>query len=235
MNELNNKLKIGFISDIHGKTIWKEFIKDEAVDHWVFLGDYVDHDFGYNISDEDMIENLEDIIKFKRDNMLTVSLLTGNHCDSYININDLTHRCSRFRSSIGLELSDLYNFNKDCFQNAWQYKNIIATHAGIQHNWFVNCFKGNIENDIAYQLNNTVDENQKESLYDVGWSRGGSKYVGGIFWCDRKELIKPLKGFTQVVGHNRVEKITHIERKGYGDVYFCDCLNYEKKFLTLEI
>jgi len=188
------------------------------------------------ISDEEMIENLQDIIDFKRKNMGSVILLKGNHDQMYIHLNDPLYKCSRFRESIGMELHDLYSFNKDLFQNAFQYKNVIATHAGIQHNWFINDFKGDINNlNIADQLNNPKDKTQEDALYQVGEIRGGWTSVGGIFWADKSELKKPLKGFTQVVGHNRVKGIDHYERNGYGDIYFIDCLGYKETFLTINL
>jgi len=231
-----NKLTVGFIGDDHARGIFKKFIKDESVDHWVLMGDLVDNDPGFDVDDEFMIENLQDAIDFKRNNMDKVTLLIGNHSNSYIHMGDRSKMSSRYRSFIAMELHDLYTFNADCFQNAWQYKNVIASHAGIQHNWFVNEFHGDLNENIADQLNNPKNEKQLESLYDVGYIRGGRKNVGGIFWCDRSELLKPLKNFTQVVGHNRVKEITHFEKKNYNaDVYFVDCLGSVEKYLKLEI
>jgi len=228
-------IKIGFIGDDHGRGLWRKFIGDNSIDHWVFMGDLVDNDPGSIVEDNFMIENLQDIIDYKRKNMDRVTLLIGNHDNSYIHLGDPIFKCSRFRKSIAMELHDLYSFNKDIFQNAFQYKNVISTHAGIQHNWFINEFKGDINNNIAEQLNNPKNKTQEDALYQVGKIRGGWTDVGGIFWCDKSELIKPLKGFTQVVGHNRVKGIDHYERKGYGDIYFIDCLGYKETFLTMEI
>ncbi len=227
---------VGFIGDDHSRGLWKKFIKDESVDHWVLMGDLVDNDPGFTAEDDFMIENLQDAIEFKRNNIDKVTLLIGNHSNSYIHMGDISKLCSRYRSSIAMELHDLYTFNKDCFQNAWQYKNVVATHAGIQHNWFINEFRGNLNENIAYQLNNPKNKKQYESLFDISYSRGGNKNVGGIFWCNRNELLKPLKGFTQVVGHNRVKEITHFEKKNYNsDVYFVDCLGSVGDFLKLEL
>ncbi len=227
-------LTFGFIGDLHGKRNWAKFIEDDSVDHWVFVGDLVDNDFGSVIADEEMVENLSNIIDFKRKNMNKVTLLIGNHDVSYLYINNHSVRASRFRESIAMELHDLYAFNKDCFQNSWQYKNVIATHAGIQHNWFVEKFKGDLNENIANQLNNPKDDNQNTRLFDVGRCRGGWTDVGGIYWADRSELVKPLKGFIQVAGHNRVKDITNYQ-KGGGEINFIDCLGTVNKFLKLEI
>jgi len=229
-------MKVGFIGDIHGKSIWKQFVKDTTIDHWVFVGDYVDEEFKHPISDDEMLENLQDIIDFKKNNMDKVTLLIGNHDLMYIFLNDKTKRVTRFRPTIAMELFDLFTFNRNLFQNAWQGSNVIATHAGIQHNWFVNEFKGSLETDIAEQLNNPSDENKKQRIFDIGKIRGGDKFVGAIYWCDRSELVKPLIGYTQVVGHNRVDGIKYIrDGKKYGILYLVDCLNKRNEFLKLEI
>jgi len=231
----NDTIKIAYIGDVHGKSIWKKFIKDPTINVFVFVGDYVDEDMGMVISDEEMIENLQDVIDFKRKNMNSVVLLKGNHDGTYINLNDPMFKCSRFRESIGMELHDLFSFNKDLFQNAFQYKNVIATHAGIQHNWFINDFKGDVTLNIADQLNNPQDRDQEDALFQIGKIRGGWASVGGIFWADRSELKKPLKGVTQVVGHNRVKDISFYENKKYGNIYFIDCLGYKENILIMEL
>lgn len=229
-------MRVGFIGDIHGKSNWKKFIKDTTVEHWVFVGDYIDEEHLHPIGDEEMIENLKDIIDFKRNNIEKVTLLTGNHDLMYMFLNDPTKRVSRFRPAIALELFDLFTFNRNLFQNAWQHDGVIATHAGIHHDWFVNEFKGDLAENISEQLNNPSDANIKERIFDIGKIRGGWCSVGGIYWCDRSELTKPLIGYTQIVGHNRVDKIKYIkDGKKYGDVYFIDCLNKKHDFLKLDI
>lgn len=228
---------VGFIGDIHGKSVWKQFVKDPTIDHWVFVGDYTDEEHLYPITDEEMVENLQDIIDFKRNNIEKVTLLIGNHDLMYMFLNDPTKRVTRFRPTIALELFDLFTFNRNLFQNAWQHGGVIATHAGVQHNWFVNEFKGDLgAADIANQLNSPTTGEKKEHINDVGRVRGGDKFVGGIYWCDRIELVKPLIGYIQVVGHNRVGKIKFVrDGKKYGTVYFIDCLNKKTEFLKLNI
>ena len=118
--------------------------------------------------------------------------------------------------------------------------NVIATHAGIQHNWFVNEFKGELngEKSIAEQLNSPQNLTQMLSLFDVGKLRRGGMDVGGIYWCDREELKKPLKGYIQVVGHNRVNEIKrqiNYKKPNQSEVYYIDCLGTKLDYLKLEI
>lgn len=70
-------MKFLIIGDIHGRKIWKEIIEKENADRVIFLGDYVStHD---NISEEEQIENLTEILRYKKENPEKVILLRGNH------------------------------------------------------------------------------------------------------------------------------------------------------------
>ena len=69
--------KFLIFGDIHGRTIWKDIIKKENPDITIFLGDYCTTH--YDISSEDQISNLKEILQYKRDNLDRVILLRGNH------------------------------------------------------------------------------------------------------------------------------------------------------------
>lgn len=70
-------MKILVLGDIHGRTIWKEILNKESPDFIIFLGDYVSsHD---DISAEQQISNLEEILLYKESNLDKVILLRGNH------------------------------------------------------------------------------------------------------------------------------------------------------------
>ena len=43
---------VGFIGDIHGKSVWKKFIENTDIEHWVFVGDYVDEEHLHPITNE---------------------------------------------------------------------------------------------------------------------------------------------------------------------------------------
>ena len=70
-------------------------------------------------------------------------------------------------------------------------------------------------------------------LCQAGKYRGGDS-IGGIFWADKRELIEPLYGYTQIVGHSRVPEITIQKGNNDNDIIFCDCLhNYRYLKLLL--
>lgn len=222
---------VNIIPDVHGDNIWKYFI-DESCDKIIFLGDYVD---SFTIQNSIMINNLLDIIEFKKQNEDKVILLWGNHDIQYLYYPESEYQCSGIRPEIAFTFKHIFKENEHLFQYAYQYKNWIFTHAGIQNNWFHDRFKGNPLINIADQLNNPNNRNQKESLYQVGYMRGGMKHnVGGILWCDKQELKKPLEGFNQVVGHTQVSEIKEYIYKN-NKVIFCDCLSKIINPIIIEI
>ncbi len=68
------------LPDVHGRKFWKKPCENiENYDKVVFLGDYFDpYDFE-KISVVDCIENFNEILELKRNNMDKVILLIGNH------------------------------------------------------------------------------------------------------------------------------------------------------------
>lgn len=225
-----NNFKINVIPDIHCKNIWKKFIQ-ETSDLIVFLGDYVD---SFTHSNTEMINNLNDIIQFKLDNKDKVITLLGNHDIAYLRLGEKNFSCSGMRHEISFDVHDIFQENKSLFQNAFQKGKYIFTHAGIQDYWFTHYFKGDIQSNIADQLNNPKDRNQDIALNQVGYRRWGSFPIGGIFWCDKEELKKPLKGYTQIVGHTHVKKLVKLHTR-HSTVWFCDYLDYMEEPLILNI
>lgn len=222
--------KIIAIGDVHGSTKWRDIVNGNKDSRIVFWGDYLDPYGTYDAGE--ILDNLIAIIDFKRNNMDSVVLLLGNHDLHYISSE--AEPCTRFDIHLADKAESLFMENIRLFQYAYQMNNIIFTHAGISHRWFEKNFKGNISHNIADQLNNPDDE-QIEALFCVGEARGGeSGRIGGIFWADRFELKDPLHGFTQVVGHNRVQNITEMAYTNDNKIIFCDCLG-KGKYCELHI
>lgn len=64
------------IGDVHGLTFWKKAVEESEGKRIVFLGDYLDP-YQY-ISDRELLENLEEIIRLKMERPEQVILLLGN-------------------------------------------------------------------------------------------------------------------------------------------------------------
>ena len=233
--------------DLHGRNSWRE-INPELYDKIILLGDYVD---SYDVKNIDMIDNLKEIIAFKKAYYNKVILLLGNHCISYLYQYE-GYICSGFRPAISLDLYDLYNKNIDLFQIAFQYKNYIFSHAGITNKW-AKTYKKDINAafkalKIKFKLKNknyTLVEKINWLQYSE-WGRqlifsfdsirsGNPLLVGGCLWVDRlNSRYDSLTGFHQFVGHTPV---TDFETYGHGDttITYCDVLGSKKEFKIIEI
>jgi hypothetical protein len=146
------------------------------------------------------------------------------------------------------DLQILFRENYKLFQFAYQYKNVIWTHAGIHKGWWKYYaephLKGKKENRFApFVVNcenvadklNLMFEFNCEALFMVGHHRGGYDKVGGPIWTDKREIYdNPLPGYHQVVGHNPVKFVqTYIFKEGT-KITFCDCLT-KGHWYTFEI
>jgi hypothetical protein len=207
------------IGDIHGLTYWKEAVSDNPDCRYVFLGDYLDP---YEpLSRQHLISNLQEIIAFKQQRPDDVVLLLGNH-DLHYFVEEM-ERSTRFNPKIAIEVSEIFRNSYDLFQLAFQEEKCVFTHAGISQQWFDDDFHGDATRNIAEQLNHCNPEH-KAALFRCGFERGGNRNAhGGIFWADIRELKTPLRGYTQIVGHNRVPDIIDRTANG-GRIVFCDCL-----------
>ncbi|MDL2283480.1 metallophosphoesterase [Odoribacter sp. OttesenSCG-928-G04] len=215
------------IGDVHGLTYWKKIVKKHPKHQIVFLGDYLDpYD---ELSYKHLIKNLSEIIALKKARPTDVVLLLGNHDLHYFS--SKIEQSWRYDYDLSPQAEKIFLTNRELFQFAYQEENCVFTHAGVTQKWFMEIFKGDATRNIADQLNAPKSE-QESTLYTCGESRGGFDEVGGIFWAGIEELFEPLVGYTQVVGHNRVQEVKEHTNKG-GRIIFCDCL-FNKGYLNIE-
>jgi hypothetical protein len=205
--------------DIHGLSIWNEVAAHNPDCRYIFTGDYLDPVTKTGI--DPLINNLREIIKFKKDNPDNVTLLLGNHDLHYFTDDICPSRGFDFDI---LEIASiLFTENFDCFQYAFQVGKYIFTHAGISQKWFMDDFKGSPDRNIAEQLNHPADA-QIKALCQVSEYFGGKRdEIGGIFFAHRQDLYEPLHNFTQIVGHHRMDEISEY-KSVYGNIVFCDAL-----------
>ena len=203
------------IGDIHGKSTWKNIINPNEYEKIIFIGDYVD---SYDIPTQKILENLADIIAFKRAYKDKVVLLLGNHDLQYFYNTNMDYRCSGFKFEMQFLYNDLFKQNESFFQVAYQYKNYLWTHAGVSKKWLYKYqadlkssfdLKDDLSN-LAYVLNIVNKSSWQPILHEVGRLRGGSPgNCGGITWADRNETLEGLPaGLHQVVGHTPLDKPT---------------------------
>lgn len=226
-------MKVIVIGDIHGRNEWKS-IADLSIlsttpnlktdyDKYIFLGDYVD---SFTITGNVILENLKEIVQLKKNYPDNIVLLLGNHDLHYL-FSYETHRCSGYNSIFALDYKQIFNENIDLFEPIYQIGNYIFSHAGISNQWWEKFLK-NIKLRKNTKFNSTliVDAFKTyynrprtlNSLFDVGYSRGGFNAVGGIFWADFRDTYKNyLDGYHQIVGHTRIKKITSMPNEVFSN------------------
>lgn len=124
-------MKYNIIGDIHGRTSWKQLLKDDCVN--VFVGDYFSPYFPYPF--EDQQQNFLDIINYKANHPETI-LLIGNHDEDHWHIRE---HYSRFDFENYNRIYELFEEFSDMFQIAYTTddNNVLISHAGISIVWYV--------------------------------------------------------------------------------------------------
>ena len=218
-------MKTLVLGDIHGRLCWEKIVNKEKPDLTIFLGDYVStHD---DISSEQQISNLENILEYKENNFDKVILLRGNH--DYQHLGYSWAWCSGYDKNVNKWMYE----NKDRFlkltQNVFIEDNITYSHAGVSSEWLENVAK------IKYpELINDLEVDEKFGF----WPCKLSDYYG-ISPTQPPTWIRPqtleeyaIKGYTQIVGHTRLDDIICIKSDNGDDIWLCDALPY--KYITIE-
>ena len=188
-------MKILVLPDIHGRQFWRKPCEDiEQYDRVVFLGDYLDpYDFE-DISVQDAIDNLKDILLMAKDNDKVVMLL-GNHdmpyfSKTYYGLNSYHHRHSRMHHK---EISEIFKEHGDKFKIAHTEGGVLFTHAGCVSLWLSYAFDEKYDKDIdldelCSDINSLIgDKDGLLKLYSVSRTRGGYEPVGSCIWADVTE------------------------------------------------
>ena len=192
------------IPDVHGRIFWKDAVKEN--EKVVFLGDYVDPYPGEGISLEGVIENLEEIIEYKKSNPDNTILLLG--------ITKLLMTPGIFQMSYIMEISGV---------------TYIFSHAGILQEWVdkhTRVFEGHTSLVDAAKLSNELYQkrNQKfiDSLLDISFFRGGDELCGSMIWSDVREhaIVENYEEKVyQIFGHTQLRE-NPVIKEHYADL---DC------------
>ena len=228
-------MKITFIPDIHGEPVWKKIVEKDS-DMFVFLGDYFD---SFKVEKKDQVENFKDLLYFGENNKERSLFLLGNHDIHYVLWNTEYFdrmRGSGFNHSLLHVVNSLYREHEHLFKIAYQKGNLLATHAGLRQDYYDNELKVIHKRYKEYNyadLLNMLWVSRSEKLMRIGARRGGIDRWGGVFWCDKGELIhSPLKGITQVVGHSPLMEIEDVKVDEDTRLVFTDCMIYNKEKLN---
>lgn len=212
-------MKIVVLGDIHGQTIWKDIIAKEQPDQVIFLGDYVSTH--KNVSSEDQIENLKEILRYKDEYPGTI-LLRGNH--------DLQHlgyywaECSDYFPGVAKLMMDL----KEEFlaKTQWIYVmgNTVFSHAGISKVWLDS-------NSLTLDDINSLSPTEVFGFTTINpFDFYGNSPEQPPTWIRPQALVKVmLPNYDQVVGHTPVKRCINVKEEGAKishNLWLCDALDY---------
>ena len=226
------KPKVIVVPDVHGRTFWKDILPHVGKSRIIFLGDYLDPYYDdaivFNMTQESVIQNLEEIIELKRTHADSVTLLLGNHdCEYLYGRSVCDDRCDK---------SNYERIQMDCFQMAAECqiagKPYIFSHAGLHIKWL----DDHVSEWTPESMVNLVNKLNEEALAcsdpeHTGFARAlakrdkhrfGKDKVGSPIWADAESFMEEylLADVIQVVGPSR----TACMQPGItGSELFLDC------------
>lgn len=219
-------MKLVVIGDIHGRSCWKDIINKEEYDKVIFLGDYVStHE---KMTEEDQINNLEEILHFKETNPDKVVLLRGNHDTQHLGYD--WAGCSGLFRNVQQYMSEQRKRFLEDTQWIYVQDGIVFSHAGISDEWMTNSGFMNL-NEVL----NALPDERFGFIPDSMWDNYGDSVTQSCVWIRPQSLCKcNLEHYDQVVGHTPVLRITDIYKsaKKKRHIWLCDALPYE--YLVIE-
>lgn len=227
------------IGDVHGRTFWKNAVRQEFdnVDKVIFLGDYVDPYPWENITRMDAIRNFEEIVDFASNNKDKVVLLWGNHDTPYVYKRDFYTRV-RYDSSHAHKIGEIFRSHMSLFKLAHEEnindKQYLFTHSGLLYEWYEN--HKDLIGDLTVDNLNRLIKTQpgRKALCEISFYRGGYDEWPSILWGDLHEfgeIIQADKSINenipwdyQVLGHTQLKDKPVIEKE-------FACLDCRKAFI----
>jgi predicted phosphodiesterase len=231
-------MKTVIIGDVHGHDSWKQVVQQEQdADRIIFVGDYFD---SFTVPGLIQVQNFQDIIEFKTTTDKEVILLIGNHDYHYFpEIGE--NGCSGYQTRMAPTIQHIIATNRDHLQMAYQFDDILVTHAGVSSVWLDDTIvMWDVEN-IAMYLNDLFNYQPSKVGYrsyrQVGDQVYGSYGFGdetfqGPLWIRPKSLMEAnydtlRTKIRQVVGHTTRKQIDIEGKSTGGRYYFVDTMPRE--------
>ena len=231
-------MKTVIIGDIHGHDSWKQVIAQEQdADRFIFVGDYFD---SFTVPGLIQCQNFQDIIEFKKTSYKVVVLLVGNHDYHYFpEIGD--SNTSGYQSRMAPTIQHLITTNRDYLQMAYQFDDILVTHAGVSSvwlddivvDWDVDSLDATINDLFRFQPVKVGYRSYRQVGDQVYGSYGfGDETFQGPLWIRPKALMKANHDtlrtqIRQVVGHTTRKQIDIEGKATGGRYYFIDTMPRE--------
>ena len=206
------------IPDVHGRSFWKDAVRNLGRGPLVFLGDYLDPYPFEGITKEDALEGFKAILALKKEHPGEVTLLLGNHDCEYLYGRGVCD-CRTDDKNYGL-IQGLFRENKGLFQMAVQYKLggklYVFSHAGISPGWAGRHLGECPVDEMVPRLNELNEKALLAEYPDVtsfalalsecDRERGGESEYGSPIWADAECLHAgyQFSDIVQVVGHTQI-------------------------------
>ena len=193
-------MQVLVIPDVHLKT-WmfktaEKVVKQEHPDAIVMLGDLVD-DFGCKNSPDKYIETIDAAIEFYH-----------RHPETYLCLGETNATAYRARSTAKTQCERLVyeGFDKEHFAVAFQFDNVIFSHAGISEEYYAAYLKKKGERHVSDEdVIRRVNELSANELWRYGspiWYRpSGIQKFDQMYGADR---------LLHVTGHTPIKEIRYI-------------------------
>lgn len=197
------------IPDIHGRTFWKNAVKQHRNHPVVFLGDYVDPYRDEGITDDNALANFKEIIAYAKEHN-NVTLLMGNHDIHYLLPGIEIGRYSRrFCREIRWVIEEDFSLFKLAHYARCNDRDVLFSHAGILSSWLER--EGLLTQgakEICKHLNTYLeDEGYLFNLADeVSMYRGGFSSSPSPVWADVRDHLKETSPseYFQIFGHTQL-------------------------------
>jgi UDP-2,3-diacylglucosamine pyrophosphatase LpxH len=236
-------MKTVIIGDIHGHDSWKQIIEQEQnADRFIFVGDYFD---SFTVPGLVQCQNFQDIIEFKTTTDKEVILLIGNHDYHYFpEIGD--SNTSGYQAKMAPTIQHIITTNRDHLQMAYQFDDILVTHAGVSSVWLDDTITMWDVPNLAMYLNdlfkyqpNKVGYRSYKQVGDQVYGAGGfgDETFQGPIWIRPRSLMNAnydtlRTQIRQVVGHTTRKQIDIEGKATGGRYYFIDTM--PREYLIVE-
>lgn len=217
-------MKIVCIGDIHGKSCWRDIVKQNpTADKIVFIGDYFD--CFEDVSTLSQINNFKAIVELKKSEPNKYVILIGNHDWHYMaNFQSRTHY-SGYQPYTWPDIRDAIESAKQYLQICYVQDKFVFSHAGISKSW---AWKNSIKLDSIEKSVNELFETDPRAFNfasHIHYDSYGNHKDNGPLWIRPKALADDnIGGMVQVVGHTQTAnyrpfEIDEFQHKG---IILCD-------------
>ena len=202
------------IGDIHGRSCWRDFINGFDNVTYVFVGDYTDPYDDEHITFKQMMTELKEIVKLKKNHPENVVLLIGNHDYQYINRMCET---ARYDHKNFKKLYDFFGKNSYLFDVAFNIgEKYFLTHAGLSSKFYKQWFDKNYDYEttplsvLTYEINELFKSNKDVFCFDFNCCFSFDHY--GFSPTHSPIWIRP-EGLTESNIFNEYNKTVNYEKR----------------------